>query len=200
MCDNFLPEHDALLLQLKAGNADALKQFYELFAPSLYLNLVKLVKCESTAEDILQDVFTTLWEKREALHIRQSFKAYLFRAAENKVHDFFRKLKRDNKLYHYIKETASSEYTLLEQTLLKESDSFALQKAIATLPPQRKRIFSLCKIEGKSYQEVSRILGISTSTINDHIVKASRTVRDFMLHYREQALLFLLFLLSHKPF
>ena len=105
----------------------------------------------------------------------------MFRIAENKVHDFFRKLKRDRKLYNHIIEITCREYEDVEIKFIHSEETALLNKAIENLPPQRKEVFYLCKVEGKSYLEVSRLLGISASTINDHIVKATRAVRDFML-------------------
>jgi RNA polymerase sigma-70 factor (ECF subfamily) len=69
----------------------------------------------------------------------------------------------------------------VEIKILHREETALLNKAIENLPPQRKEVFYLCKMEGKSYLEVSRRLGISASTINDHIVKANRAVREFIL-------------------
>jgi RNA polymerase sigma-70 factor (ECF subfamily) len=69
-------------------------------------------------------------------------------------------------------------YTHIEEELLYKENEEWLLGIIERLPLQRKRIFKLCKIEGKSYIEVSELLGISTSTINDHIVKATRFIRE----------------------
>jgi len=178
--DSFYDEHE-LLSQLKAGDKLAFARLYELYSRPLYFNLLKLLKTEQAAEEILQNIFFIIWEKREAITINQSIKGYLFRIAENKVHDFFRKMKRNRKLYDYIQEVSCGEYEDVEIKILHSEETALLNKAIENLPPQRKRVFYLCKMEGKSYQEVSRLLGISASTINDHIVKATRAVRDFIL-------------------
>ena len=178
--DSFYNEHE-LLSRLKAGDKLAFARLYELYSRPLYLNLLKLLKSEQVAEEILQNIFFIVWEKRETITINQSFKGYLFRIAENKVHDFFRKLKRDRKLYEYILGRSCEEYEDVEIKILHSEETALLNKAIENLPPQRKEVFYLCKMEGKSYLEVSRRLGISASTINDHIVKANRAVRDFIL-------------------
>jgi RNA polymerase sigma-70 factor (family 1) len=178
--DSFYDEHK-LLSQLKAGDKLAFARLYELYSRPLYLNLLKLLKTEQAAEEILQNIFYIVWEKREAITINHSIKGYLFRIAENKVHDFFRKLKRNRKLYDYIQQVSCGEYEDVEIKILHSEETALLNKAIENLPPQRKQVFYLCKMEGKSYQEVSRLLGISASTINDHIVKATRAVRDFIL-------------------
>lgn len=178
--DSFYNEQE-LLIRLKAGDKAAFTRLYELYSQPLYLNLLKLLKCEHAAEEILQDVFLIVLEKREAITINSSIKSYMFRIAENKVHDFFRKLKRDRKLYDYIREVSSGEYAEVEDKILQGEETTLLNCAMESLSSRRKQVFFLCKIQGKSYQEVSRILGISTSTINDHIVKATRTIREYIL-------------------
>ena len=170
-----------LLSELKAGNKAAFTRLFELYSQPLYLNLLKLLKTDQAAEEILQNIFLIVWEKRETITINHSVKNYLFRIAENKVHDFFRKLKRDRKLYDYIREESCGEFDDLENNILHNEETALLNKAIENLSPQRKQVFNLCKLEGKSYLEVSELLHISTSTINDHIVKAKRAIRDFIL-------------------
>jgi RNA polymerase sigma-70 factor (ECF subfamily) len=178
---NSFNNEQELLSQLKVGNKEAFTHLYKLHSQLLYLNLLKLIKIEPAAEEILQDIFLIVWEKRETITINHSIKSYLFRIAENKVHDFFRKLKRDRKLHDYIREASSGEYATLEDKILNTDETLLLNKAIESLSPQRRQVFNLCKIQQKSYREVGLLLGISTSTINDHIVKATRALRDFIL-------------------
>ncbi len=99
-------------------------------------------------------------------------------------------------MYAYIKAAAIEHYSHIEENLLFRENARLLQNAISTLSPQRRQIFELCKIQGKSYQEVGALLNISTSTINDHIVKATRSIRQYIfLHNKNLDLLILLSLL-----
>jgi RNA polymerase sigma-70 factor (ECF subfamily) len=61
----------------------------------------------------------------------------------------------------------------IEESIINKESSGILYNAIELLPPKRKLIFRLCKVEGKTYAQVSLQLGISLSTISDHIVKAN---------------------------
>lgn len=178
---------------LKEGHQEAFTQLYHLYSERIYCNLLKLLKSEQVAQEILQDIFIILWEKRDTIDIQTSFRSYLFRIGENKVIDFYRKARRDQSLYAYIKAAATEHYTHIEEALLNRENAELLQKAVNSLPPQRKQVFELCKLQGKSYQEVSEELGISTSTINDHIVKATRTIRQYIYSNREIHTALLLF-------
>jgi RNA polymerase sigma-70 factor (ECF subfamily) len=68
----------------------------------------------------------------------------------------------------------------IEEMLLTKESAAILQQAIESLPAQRQQVFRFCKLEGKSYKEVSEILGISVSTISDHIVKGTKAIRSYL--------------------
>ncbi|MEJ7679292.1 MAG: sigma-70 family RNA polymerase sigma factor [Segetibacter sp.] len=74
----------------------------------------------------------------------------------------------------------TNQYSDIEEVLFNKENAGILQKAINSLPPQRRRIFKLCKIDGQSYDQVSEQLKISTSTISDHIVKANHCIRNYL--------------------
>lgn len=191
--------HCELLSLLRAGDVNAFTQIYELNSRSLYLNLLKLVKYKPAVEELLQDIFVALWEKRTSITTETHLPGYLFGIAQHKVQDFFRKVKRDKKLYEYVLNTATGETETGEKKVLRDEELNILSRAIENLSPQRKLVFKLCKLEGRSYQEVSAMLGISTSTINDHIVKATRSVKEFILANEELTATYLLAILMWLP-
>jgi RNA polymerase sigma-70 factor (family 1) len=188
-------EDITLIARFQNGDKAAFTELYKLYSKVLYLNLVKLVKSEELASEILQEVFVVLWEKRGSIEIQASFRSYLFRIGENKVSDFFRKAKRNKDLLVKIKAIASGHYSHIEEDIISREDFQIVKKAIDTLPPQRRQIFELCKLQGKSYNEVSSQLGISTSTINDHIVKGTRTIREFLYSPQQCSTSLVLFIL-----
>jgi RNA polymerase sigma-70 factor (family 1) len=187
------------LARIKQGDQQAFGELYHHYSDRLYRSLLRLVKSEQMAEELLQDIFVQFWEKRQTIDVQSSLQAYLLRIGENKVYDFYRKLKREQKLLAVVKAAASEQYTPIEETLLSEENSQLLRKAIETLPPQRRQVFDLCKLQGRSYQETSELLGISTSTINDHIVKATKAIRQFIYDHQKMTVM-VLFLSMGKDF
>jgi len=175
-------DEKALLLQLQAGSAHAFTQLYQAYAERLYYNILSLVKDGSTAEELVQDIFARIWQKRETAQI-DNFGAYLFTTSRNRVYDFFRKLDRDHHLYASIKAAASYEYSYIEESLLNRENVDILQKAIKSLPLQRRRAFELCKLEGRSYKEASEIMGISLSTLKDHMANAREAIRLYVSNH-----------------
>jgi RNA polymerase sigma-70 factor (family 1) len=181
------------LRRMKNGDEQAFRELYRLYSPRLYGNLLKLVKNDTIARELLQDIFIRIWNHRRDIDPQNSFRAYCFRIAANLVTDFFRKAARDRKLAAHLKATASDCDHCTEQSIDYKESNDLLQQAIRRLPPQRRQVFELCKMEGKSYAEVSLLLGISTSTISDHIVKASRTIKEYFFQSGESIILVILF-------
>jgi len=172
-----LKSEKELLMELSQGNERAFEKLYRLYSLRIFKKLLKLVKQEEIAEELLQDVFLKIWEKRETIDPEKSFRSYLFRIAQNLVTDLFRRAAYDRKLLEHLIAATTELYNPIEEKYNSVEGNAILQQAIDTLPPQRRKIYMLCKIEGKSYEEVSNLLGISTSTISDHIVKATKSLK-----------------------
>jgi RNA polymerase sigma-70 factor (family 1) len=177
-----------LLSQLRLGSEQAFEKIYKQYSARLYGNLLRLVKSDIEAQEILQDVFLKIWNSKKHINTEKSFRSWLFKIAENKVYDFFRKAARDKKKVAGLMSIASSVYLSVDELLKIDEKAAFLQKAIESLPPQRQQIFRFCKLEGKSYKEVSELLKISVSTISDHVVKATKTIRIYSQN-NEQAFL-----------
>jgi len=184
--NNSLPYNEQeLLKQLRAGSSEAFTQLYHQYSEQLYYNILALVKDDLIAEELLQDIFVRIWQKREKIEVEKSLAAYLFRMSRNRVYDFFQSLKREQELYARVKSIATEEYTHIEEAILSKENADLLQKAIETLSPKRKQAFQLCKIEGHSYKEASELMSISVSTLKDHMAKAREAIREFILHNGE---------------
>jgi len=102
-------DEETLLLELVEGSEYAFEEIYRLYSPRLFGRLLKLVKIEAQAEKILQDVFLKIWENRSLIDPEKSFRSLLFKIAENKVYDFFRKATRDKNLQSQLIALATSD-------------------------------------------------------------------------------------------
>ncbi len=166
------------LLALRSGCQTAFRQIYTLYSGRIYLNIRKMVKSEQDAAELLQEVFIKVWDKRELIDPEQSFRSYLFQIAKYTVYNFIRKNNLEKQIQAYLSRHNTQLYSHVEEQLDEKQDEQWLSRTIEQLPPQRRLIYKLCKIEGKSYAEVSTLLRISTSTINDHIVKATKYIKE----------------------
>jgi len=180
-----------LLHQLQQGSERAFSKIYDHFSRSIYRHVLKLVSDEDIAEEILQEVFLTVWIKRDKIDPAQPFWAYLYKVAKWLIFAHYRKIAQDKRLLEHLIITSIDKVTNAEEVLIDHETHALLVKAIEHLPPQRKQVFKLCKLDGKSYQEVADLLGISTSTISNQIVAANKSVKEFFLLNADLAILFI---------
>jgi RNA polymerase sigma-70 factor (family 1) len=169
-----------LVTLLKEGDEAAFEFLYHLYSKRLLGFIIKSVKSETIASELLQDTFIKIWQGREDIDPEQSFRSYLFRISENVVFDFFRKVARDKALRVILINSACEEYSHVEENLYIKENAQIVNDLINRLPPKRREIFQLIKMEDRSYNEVSHALSISPSTISDHIVKATKFIRQHL--------------------
>jgi RNA polymerase sigma-70 factor (family 1) len=173
------PHDEGLNLRFKNGDVKAFKLLYENSKGMLYKNIFKFIKEEETSADILQEVYVEIWNNRESFDISKPFHHLLYQIAKHKIYDFFRKSSRDLKLREkLIAQYQNHVYRHTEDDYILTEDIKLLKAEIDRLPEKCGEVFKLCKIEGKSYQEVAELLKISTATVNNHIVKATKILKQ----------------------
>jgi RNA polymerase sigma-70 factor (family 1) len=170
-----------ILLRMQQGDERAFKLLYNHYSKFSYRNFLKLVKIPDTAAELTQTLFVKVWNKRDLLDTEADFVPYLLRMASNLVHDFYRKASRDNRLQDEIIAFSTELYSHVEEDIFYKQSKAEIDLAISQLPPQQKLVFTLCKLDGKSHEEVSKMLDISTSTVNNHIVTATKKLRQIIL-------------------
>jgi len=187
-----------LLKRLQSGDQQAFEVLYQNYSQEIYRKLVKMVKNITLAEELTQDVFVKLWNKREVINIEQPFRYYLLTLTNNIAVDFYRKAARERKLQDEIIAASTELYNPTEDQIYYKETKELMDNAIDSLPAQQKIVFTLCKIEGKSYEEVSKLLDISTSTISNHIVKATKSIKIYFFNQKKGFLLLAMYLFQHK--
>ncbi|SMC94817.1 RNA polymerase sigma factor [Pedobacter nyackensis] len=174
-----------LLLQLKQGHEPAFNALYLAYSKVLYRKINSIVKDESVADELLQDLFLKVWEKRAWINTDLSFTSFLYTIANNLVYDYFRKVSKDKRLHARLLINAVDYYLQTEENLIGKETSAIIQQAISKLTDQRRNVFTLCKIEGKSYQEAAAALGISVATVNTHMVNSIRFIKEYLRKNQE---------------
>ncbi|MDX3916954.1 MAG: sigma-70 family RNA polymerase sigma factor [Pseudosphingobacterium sp.] len=178
-----------LVERLRQGDERAFTHLYGIYSDRIYTRLLRLMATADLAKEILQDTFVTLWEKRQTLNPELPIKAWIYKVAENKVYQLYRKIGRDTRLQQHILENFTELYSHTEEDLHLKESRLLLQQAIEQLSPQRRKVFELCRIEGKSYEETARILGLSVPTVSNYLVKATELVRKYMFRSDRTAVL-----------
>lgn len=170
-----------LLVFLRDGDKMAFAEFYNRYHKPVYRYLISLVKVPEIAEDLVHEIFLKLWDIRQKLEIKENFKGYLFWMCHNKAADTTKKIAGErilkNQLLHYYQTLSTVETHTLEQ--LQRYDNL-IEEALNSLSPQRRKVYELCKKQGKSYQEAANELQISTHTVKEHMSYALSALRDFL--------------------
>ncbi|MBD1432061.1 RNA polymerase sigma-70 factor [Sphingobacterium sp. DN00404] len=190
--DQNLSEHD-ILLRLQSGDEDAFRMLYERYSRLIYGNIMRFISDESVADDLLQDVFVKIWEHRSSIDPDLSFSAYLFTCSRNAVFNFKRRLKLEIESAIHLAYDSTGFVESVDSILHKKEVQKLIENVISQLPLQRQRIFRMCKLDGKSYQEVAEELQISVSTVRDHIVKANKFIKDVLMYEGSLSSLLLIF-------
>ncbi|RXF71704.1 RNA polymerase sigma factor [Arcticibacter tournemirensis] len=169
-----------LVTLLKAGDVLAFTRLYNKYSRKMYINMYRMVKDNDVVEEMIQVLFSRIWQHREAITYEFDFSSYLYRAASNLVCDFYRKLESDKKMRAHFISTITEHYSHIEEDIYFKESKMLLEQALALLSPQQRHVYQLCKIDGFSYKETAGRLGISPYTVKEYLCTAKRLVRTFI--------------------
>lgn len=157
--------------------------FQELFREyehRLYVFIMKILRSDATAKDIIQDVFLKLWIIRSKLPEIENINAFLYRLTENRVYDHLRatatRQEYRQALWNQLQRANSGDEEILEK---KEFHSI-IRDAIRHLPPQRRTVYLLNKDEGLKQKEIARKLQLSPNTVRNHLAEAIRQIGTYV--------------------
>lgn len=166
---------------MKKGNVLAFTELYHKYSPKMYTNMFRMVKDREIALEMIQVLFSRIWQQRETITYEHDFAAYLYRAGSNLVCDFYRKLESDRKMAAHFKSTIIEHYSHIEEKIFFKESENLLQQALAELSPQQRQVYQLVKIDGFSYKETAAKLGISPYTVKEYLSKAKKLVKSYMI-------------------
>ena len=178
---------------MAGGNQKAFTRLVDLFWNDVYSHALAYTKSHTRAQEITQDVFLKLWNKRDRLPEVNSFKNYLFILGRNQIISALRN-KLDEPLDYDLLENPGTAPAPDQQFQYKEFYSTILE-AIEKLPPVRKAIFKMSRLQGLSYEEIAANMNISKNTVKEHIVLSLNFLRTY-LHTRDGMLPLVLFYLN----
>jgi len=175
-----ITEDKELLTRLINGDQLAFAQIYNQYRSKMYAYAYNLCKSPETAEEIVQEVFIRIWQKKEQINIDLNFSAYIKKITLNHVLNHLKKVAREKKLqeeiFNYIEAIRNTtEDNVLEKELLKTYD-----EAIALLPSQKRIIYQLSRNEEMTHDQIAERLNISKNTVKNHMVEATKFIRSYV--------------------
>lgn len=169
----FIGSNEALLITEKSY-----KDFFTSHYTPLCTLIFRIVKNKDQTEDIVQEVFITLWEKRDSITIETSLKSYLYRSAINRAYTYLEKNKRYPILRIEHLENYPTSITENGERLELNELEIKIETLIQSLPEACREIFLLSRFESMSYKEIAETLLISIKTVENQLGKALRIFRE----------------------
>jgi RNA polymerase sigma-70 factor (ECF subfamily) len=171
-------EQQLLFNEIAKGNENAFSKLVHHFYPVLLPFITRLTKSHHVAEEILQEVFLKLWQKRAELELDHP-EAWLRTVAANMAFNWLRREALHDKLVTHLLREQSASLATEEAVNLRETQAL-LNKAVDILPERQRLIFRMSRNEGLSSDEIAKKLQISPNTVKNQLVNALRSVRAFM--------------------
>jgi RNA polymerase sigma-70 factor, ECF subfamily len=162
---------------LKTGDRSAFEYIYKCFSPKLYAFTRKMVATQEDAEEVVQEVFLKIWERKHFLDPQQNFDGFLFKISRNIVYNKARHQVHEFAYVKYLSGKESLSDNSSEENLDYQELAHLVEEAYLTLPPVRQQVFVMSRIEGLSNGEIAEQLQTSNSNIENHINKALRDIR-----------------------
>ncbi len=172
------------MVRLAEGDDEAFNLIYLQYNAMIFSAAIVYVKDFHKAQDIVQQVFIKIWEKRASLTNVDSLQDYIIVLSRNLIYDQFRRRNIEMRKMAELAERYN-EGTANGSSERMEDQQYAklLHSAIGQLPPQQKKIYLLIHDEQMSYEEVASILNLSKFTVKKHLELARRFVRNYVSQY-----------------
>lgn len=171
------PDTALLIHKLKRDDIRAFNLLFELYSSKLYHFALGYLKSKEESEELVQEIFTRIWEKRAAIDPEQSFDSYLFTIAFNHIRKFFRSRAILNKYIDFTQQQQPAEPVASPEVSYRALSEL-VEQLVGQMPEKRRLVFRKSRFEGKPISEIAREMGISTKTAENHLHTALKFLRQ----------------------
>ena len=168
-----------IIAGLNQGDEDAFHTLFVNYQPRLYRFLWAKVRAVDVAEDLVQETFLRVWRARERLDSTQNIEVYLFKIANNVLIDYLRKNQKTVQLQELSRDL-DVEDVHLQSHLEAEDMAVVADRIVNAMPDKPRTAFVLSRHHGLAYHEIAKIMDITTKTVEKHISKVLRALREHL--------------------
>ncbi len=179
-----MEQDDQILLdELKSGSPSAYERVFKKYYKMLVAKAYFVLEDEMEAEDLVQNLFVTMWQKSHFISIKTSLKSYLYAAVHNQCMMVIRDRKVADKRMNSYKEVLAGDE---EEDGLEVEETYqgSLDLAFQELPLQRQRAFKLVYLEDKKYKEAAEEMGLSVNSVKTHLKLAVKALKDKLIKFK----------------
>jgi RNA polymerase sigma-70 factor, ECF subfamily len=182
-------EEQAWVARIRSGDHAAFRALYDRYADQMFAFAYASLESRADAQDVVQDVFLSIWRHRARWELSTSMSAYLMRSVFNKVATLRRHLRVELSAQETINREDEGPRTWVHRSpadaALNEQDlAQALQKALSTLSPRAQQAYRLLREQHLSYAEAAQVVGITPHTLEQHLIKALKALRTELAEWR----------------
>ncbi|MBX2925167.1 MAG: RNA polymerase sigma-70 factor [Chitinophagaceae bacterium] len=184
-----------ILHEIGKGNADAFHQLFNTYWNKVYSTAFMLIKLHEQAEDITQEVFLKLWQKRESLADVENLDNFLFITTRNFTFNRMRRMKLEDAYTNYLLHTTPGILSDADQLAEYHELQNCINEGILQLPPQQQKAFKLSRENGFTHEQIAREMNITRETAKGYIVRSIAFLRRYL---KEHALALITLLISRS--
>lgn len=180
VASKILPDEKHLLSLVALGDVNAFSAVYHHYNRVIYPFVLKIAKSETLAEEIIQEVFISVWINRAHMPNVENFRAYIYTIATNKTLNYFKKAVAETRRILQVSSTGPQVSNVTEEEIFAKESELLVQAAVESLPEQRKKIYKLSRHEGLTHEQIAERLNISKNTVKNQLVEALKFIRHYL--------------------
>lgn len=165
--------------KIRQGDISEFELLYRQFCQSLVLFANKYVYDLSVAENLVQDVFTNIWQNRGNLNSSGNIKTYLYTSVKNRALNYIQRAKIERRYKETIV-VEKTDFITPDKHLMNKELEERVNEAVQGLSERCRMIFLMSRHDNLSYAEIAEILGLSIKTVENHMGKAVKTLRKYL--------------------
>lgn len=163
---------ETLTYLISRGIKDAFRELFERYASKIYCFSLKYLKNEEDAQELVQDVFMKIWEKREILDKSKNIRSFVFTVAVNTIYDTIRRKNIENSFLDFAKNNFDYQAESTWHEVIMNEMYARVEDCAQRLPEQQRKVFVLSRQKGLSNNEISQKLNISKRTVENQLYRA----------------------------
>lgn len=181
-------DEEFLFASIRKGDKEAFAELFNRYWNTAFFIAYQKLRDQGAAEKVVQDLFISLWNKRESLAIH-NFSSYLYACVKNKCLNYIESKIIEKKHWDYYKQFIPQADYETEKMVSYNTLLEAINTSMESLPKKTRRVFQLNRLEGRSVSEIANALNLSEKAIEYHL---ARSLKHLRMHLKDFTLLLVL--------